>query len=61
MKVSIFNYNKPLHYEPLKVYSNVTDSSFWKNKDQSHGFSSNILIQSSNNVCNGFFVLWYTL
>ena len=59
MKLSIFSYNKPLVYEPLKIYNNITDSSFWIDKDKLHGFNKNQLIDNIIPICNNFFVLWY--
>ena len=61
MKLNIFSYNKPLNYQPLRIYTNVTDSSLWKYVDQSHGFHSNDIVQTYQPICNDFFILWYYL
>ena len=58
MKVAIFSYNKLLVYEPLKMYDNLTDSSFWIDKDKLHGFNKNQLVDIIKPICNNFFVLW---
>ena len=58
LNLKIFNGSSSVSFKPLRVYSDPTDSSLWKNKDQSHGFQTNRLTETSSAICNSFFILW---